>query len=230
ILGRRGDAAEAVRVLRDVLEEHPTMDGIRPLLAQQLIKQGDTAAAREQLNERVREAADADHDIAYWLATTYAMLGERDDAFRWLGRAIDLGNENRTWFESDPNWEALREDTRFAELMRRIEHAKGKAAPRDQSQTETPAGGQSTANPEAYEEYLRGRDASGRFIYHTLARKDSDEAINHFRRAVDLDPNFALAWCALGGAFANRVIKVIGGQEDYVRAAEALGRALELRP
>ena len=97
----------------------------------------------------MREAADADHDIAYWLATTYAMLGERDDAFRWLGRAIDLGNENRTWFESDPNWEPLREDSRFAELMSRIERAKRQAAPREQSMTEAPATGQTTANAEA---------------------------------------------------------------------------------
>jgi eukaryotic-like serine/threonine-protein kinase len=230
ILGRRGDAAEAVRVLRDVLEEHPTMDGIRPLLAQQLIKQGDSEAARAQLTDRVREAADADHDIAYWLATTYAMLGEREDAFRWLGRAIDLGNENRTWFESDPNWEALRGDERFAELMRRIEREKARAAPREQSLTETPEGGRSTANPEAYEEYLRGRDASGRFIYHTLSREDSDESLSHFRRAVELDPNFALAWCALGGAYANRVIKGLGNNEDYAQAEEAFAKALALDP
>jgi serine/threonine protein kinase/tetratricopeptide (TPR) repeat protein len=230
VLGRRGDAAEAVRVLRDVLKEHPTMDGIRPLLAQQLIKQGDAQAAREQLGERVREAADADHDIAYWLATAYAMLGERDDALNWLERAIELGNENRTWFESDPNWEPLRDDQRFVALMRRIEAAQLQATPRDQSSvTETGGGGGST-HAEAYEEYLLGRDASGRFIYHTLARVDSEEAIAHFRRAVQLDPNFALAWCALGGAYANRVIKIIGGQEDYRRAAEALERALELKP
>jgi eukaryotic-like serine/threonine-protein kinase len=230
VLGRRGDPSEAVRVLREVLEEHPTMDGIRPLLAQQLIGVGDAEGARAQLNGRVREAADADHDIAYWLATTYAMLGDRDEAFRWLGRAIDLGNENRTWFESDPKWEGLREDARFGDLMRRIERALRQAAPHEQSLTETPEGNRATANPEAYEEYLRGRDASGRFIYHTLARADSDSAVRHFRRAVELDPGFALAWCALGGAYANRVIKIIGGQEDYALAAEALGRALELKP
>jgi tetratricopeptide (TPR) repeat protein len=103
------------------------MDGIRPLLAQQLIQQGDADAAREQLTERVREAADADHDIAYWLGTAYAMLGEREQALHWLDRAIDLGNENRTWFESDPNWEALREDPRFGELMARIENSQGRA-------------------------------------------------------------------------------------------------------
>jgi len=229
VLGRSGDRAEAVRILTEVLDEHPTMDGIRPLLAQQLIKQGDAEAARAQLNERVREAADADHDIAYWLATTYAMLGDREDALHWLDRAIELGNENRTWFESDPNWETLREEPRFVALMRRIEAAQLQAQPREQSLTETGDGGGST-HPEAYEEYLAGRDASGRFIYHTLSRVDSEEAIVHLRRAVELDPNFALAWCALGGAYANRVIKVIGGPEDYERAAEALERALALRP
>ncbi|HJQ31983.1 MAG TPA: tetratricopeptide repeat protein [Pyrinomonadaceae bacterium] len=230
VLGRRGDSAEAVRVLRDVLEEHPTMDGIRPLLAQQLVKLGDTQAAREQLNERVRDAADADHDIAYWLATAHAMLGDRDDALNWLERAVELGNENKTWFESDPNWEPLRDDPRFVSLMRRIEAAQLQSVPRDQSSvTETGGGGGST-HAEAYEEYLLGRDASGRFIYHTLARVDSEEAVTHFKRAVQLDPNFALAWCALGGAYANRVIKIIGGQEDYKLAAQALERALELKP
>ncbi|HEX7955563.1 MAG TPA: tetratricopeptide repeat protein [Pyrinomonadaceae bacterium] len=229
VLGRRGDTAEAVRVLREVLEEHPTMDGIRPLLAQQLIRQGEADAAREQFTERVREAADADHDIAYWLGTAYAMLGERADALHWLERAVELGNENRTWFESDPNWEALREDPRFVALMRRIDAAHQQGTAREQSLTETGDAGGST-HPEAYEEFLRGRDASGRFIYHTLARVDSEEAVAHFKRAVELDPNFALAWCALGGAYANRVIKVIGGPEEYERAAEALERALALKP
>src|SRR5215208_1769959 len=229
VIGRSGDRAEAVRILREVLDEHPTMDGIRPLLAQQLIKLGEADAAREQLTDRVREAADADHDIAYWLGTAHAMLGDRDQALHWLDRAIDLGNENRTWFESDPNWESLREDPRFVALMRRIEAAQLQAQPREISQTEASDGGGST-HPEAYEEYLQGRDASGRFIYHTLARVVSEEAVVHFKRAVELDPNFALAWCALGGAYANRVIKVIGGPEDYERAAEALERALALKP
>ena len=229
VLGRSGDTAEAVRILREVLDEHPTMDGIRPLLAQQLIKQGDAEAARGQLTDRVREAADADHDIAYWLGTAHAMLGEREEALKWLDRAIDLGNENRTWFESDPNWESFREDPRFVALMRRIEAAQLQAQPREISQTEAADAG-SSAHPEAYEEFLQGRDASGRFIYHTLARVDSEEAVVHFKRAVELDPNFALAWCGLGGAYANRVIKVIGGPEDYELAAEALERALALKP
>jgi eukaryotic-like serine/threonine-protein kinase len=230
VLGRRGNVDEAVRVIRGVLEDHPQMDGIRPLLAQQLIKKGEVEAARRQLTERVRDAAEADHDIAYWLATTHAMLGDREDALHWLERAVELGNENRTWFESDPNWERLRTDPRFRGLMSRLEAGEQQAGERDKSLTEAPEGGSSTRDPEAYEEYLRGRDASGRFIYHTLAREDSDESVAHFRRAVELDPNFALAWCALGGAYANRVIKCYGGPDDYEKAAAAFERALAIRP
>jgi tetratricopeptide (TPR) repeat protein len=124
---RKGDAASAVKIIKDVLKRNPRMDGVRPLLAQFLAQRGDRDAARAELTERVRDAADADHDVAYWLATAYAMLDERDEAFRWLERAIKLGNENRPWFESDPNWEALREDPRFGELMAGIENSQGRA-------------------------------------------------------------------------------------------------------
>ena len=87
----------------------------------------DTEAARAELTDAVREAAAADHDVAYWLATAYALLGEREQAFDWLERAVTLGNENRPWFESNPDWEPLREDPRFGELMRRIQNSQERA-------------------------------------------------------------------------------------------------------
>jgi eukaryotic-like serine/threonine-protein kinase len=87
-----------------------------------------------------------------------------------------------------------------------------------------------TADPEAYEEYLRGRDSMGRFVYHTLAEEDVDEAIQHFRRAIELDPDFALAHCALGSAHSNRVIKCMGDSEDYEQAERAFQKGLALDP
>src|SRR5438067_1715841 len=87
-----------------------------------------------------------------------------------------------------------------------------------------------TANAEAYEAYLRGRDALGRFIYHTIARKDIDEAIGHFERAAYLDPSFALAHSALGKAYSNRVIKGTGETGDYDAAMEAFDKALAIDP
>jgi tetratricopeptide (TPR) repeat protein len=239
---RRGDPAAAARMLREVVETHPQMDGIRPLLAIALVRSGDAAAARAEITERVRDAAAADHDIAYWLASAYALLGERDEAFKWFSRAVELGNANRPLFESDENIASLRDDPRFGELMRRVQESAEQSPTESATElptsvsvtpidkTETGADTRATASAAAYEEYLRGRDAGGRFIYHTVAREDSDAAIEHFRRAIELDPNFALAHCALGSTYANRVIKGFGGQLDYERAEESFARALALDP
>src|SRR2546422_7141696 len=89
---------------------------------------------------------------------------------------------------------------------------------------------QKTANAEAYEEYLRGRDCLGRYVYHTVARKDVDEAIEHFERAAYLDPSFALAHSALGAAYGSRVMKGFGEPEDHALAQEAFDKALALDP
>lgn len=119
-LFRRGNTAAATDLLREVLASHSQMDGIRPLLAMCLSAQGEHEAARKELTVRVKEAAAADYDVAYWLASAYAIEGKREEAFKWLDRAISLGNENRPWFEANPVWESLREDPRFKVLMRQI--------------------------------------------------------------------------------------------------------------
>jgi serine/threonine-protein kinase len=125
----RGDAERGAEILRDVVERHPEIAGLRALYAQTLSRLGEHEAARAELTERLKEVALADHDVPYWLATAYALEGMTDEAFDWLGRAIDLGNENRPWFESNPEWAELRTDPRFAELMQRIERSQAQARP-----------------------------------------------------------------------------------------------------
>lgn len=119
-----GKPAEAVKVLDEVLLRHPEIDGIRPMMAMSLSAAGDHEAARAQLTDRVKEAALTDHDVPYWIATAYAMEGERDEAFKWLETAIRLGNENLPWFESNPLWKPLRGDPRFRKIMNRVEIAR----------------------------------------------------------------------------------------------------------
>src|SRR4030095_15821805 len=86
----------------------------------------------------------------------------------------------------------------------------------------------STRNPAAYEQYLRGRDLFARFIFRSLSEEDCAQAILHFERAIELDPNFALAYDGLGAAYVNRVFKGFGGHEDYEQAEEAFKRALAI--
>lgn len=125
----QGDVERGAEILREVVERHPEIAGLRALYAQTLSRLGEHEAARAELTERLKEVALADHDVPYWLATAYALEGMADEAFDWLGRAIDLGNENRPWFESNPEWETLRTDPRFAELMQRIELSQRQAQP-----------------------------------------------------------------------------------------------------
>jgi serine/threonine protein kinase/Tfp pilus assembly protein PilF len=54
-----------------------------------------------------------------------------------------------------------------------------------------------TANPEAYQFYLRGR-----FYWNKRTEKDFQKAIEHFHQAIALDPNYALAYAGLADAYA----------------------------
>lgn len=56
-----------------------------------------------------------------------------------------------------------------------------------------------TSNPLAYEEVLRGKRAAG-----TFSKEDSLLAERHFRRAIELDPDYARAYAELAALFAIR--------------------------
>jgi len=112
-----GEPVKAAEILEQVLEQQPQLDGIRPIYATFLSALGFSEEARAQLTDEVKKTADTDHDVAYWLASAYAMEGERDEALKWLRRAIALGNENKQWFERDKNWDSLREDPEYQEIV-----------------------------------------------------------------------------------------------------------------
>ena len=120
VLYYKGDAAAAARLMQEVFQRHPNMHGVRPFLAMFLSAQGQHEAARLELTEEVKKNARVDPDIAYGLASVYALEGMREEAFEWLERSIALGNENRPCFEHDPNWKGLRDDSRFQELMSKL--------------------------------------------------------------------------------------------------------------
>lgn len=120
VLFYRGEHVKAAEILEQVLEQQPQLDGIRPIYAAFLSALGFSEEARAQLTDEVIETANTDHDVSYWLASAYAMEGERDLALKWLRRAIELGNENRAWFEKDKNWNSLRDDPEYQQIVQSI--------------------------------------------------------------------------------------------------------------
>ena len=79
----------------------------------------------------------------------------------------------------------------------------------------------------AYEYVLRGRDS-----FSHATRDDNDRASELFQRAIDLDPNYAEAYAALGGAHFEAVISGWSQfREDELERAKALAqKALALDP
>jgi len=59
-----------------------------------------------------------------------------------------------------------------------------------------------TESLEAYSYYLKGRD----YYYH-YRKADNEQAIELFKRALEIDPRYALAYAGLGDAYEQRVIR-----------------------
>jgi tetratricopeptide (TPR) repeat protein len=56
----------------------------------------------------------------YQLATIYAGLGEKDDAFRLLEKGYEERSAGMLYLAVDPFWDGMRSDPRYADLLRRI--------------------------------------------------------------------------------------------------------------
>jgi TolB-like protein/Tfp pilus assembly protein PilF len=83
---------------------------------------------------------------------------------------------------------------------------------------------QPTANPEAYELYLRGR-----FFWNKRTSADLRKAVDYFNQAIAKDSKYALAYAGLADAFAMYPDYGVEAPVDaYPRAKSAAMRALEL--
>jgi serine/threonine-protein kinase len=58
-----------------------------------------------------------DGDMAYWIGGVHALLGEKESAIAWFQHAVDLGNHNYPWFSRDRNYDALRGDSGYEEIL-----------------------------------------------------------------------------------------------------------------
>ena len=81
-----------------------------------------------------------------------------------------------------------------------------------------------TANPEAYELYLKGR-----FFWNKRTSADLRKAVDYFNQAIAKDSNYALAYAGLADAFAMYPDYGVEAPADaYPRAKSAAMKALEL--
>jgi len=80
---------------------------------------GKKAEARAVLDE-LKQMSRQEYVPADSIALIYAGLGEKDQAFTWLEKAYDEHAFKMAWLKVEPEWDSLRSDPRFADLVRRV--------------------------------------------------------------------------------------------------------------
>jgi hypothetical protein len=106
--------------MEDVLSKHPELYSYRIFLAYCYHARGERQRALDLIDSRVIATARVDQDIAYWLASLYAMDDQPREALEWLEQAISMGNENYPWLSIDPSWEKMRSDPAYNRLMENL--------------------------------------------------------------------------------------------------------------
>ncbi len=116
---RLGRYDESISVLHKALE---LMTGsVVPLwpLAYTLATRGHKKEARE-IVARLHEHSQNHYVSPYFFAVIYTGLGETEEAFIWLDKAIESHDEWLIWLGVEPKLDPLRSDPRFAGLLKRV--------------------------------------------------------------------------------------------------------------
>jgi len=114
---REGDLPKAIELLEGVIRDDDSMRIAYPTLAMCCAMQGDRERAASLIEEGSMAAAEADSEMAYRLATYFAVDGDESEALHWLRRAIYLGNENYPWFTKNPAWSRLKGHGDFERIL-----------------------------------------------------------------------------------------------------------------
>jgi len=107
---------EALELAADLAGSAP---GGYSLTGVALARAGRTREARAEVNRLIEEARQR-YVPAYDIASVYAALGDKDDAFLWLDRAFSEPSALLGSLRADPVMEPLRGDPRYLEVERRL--------------------------------------------------------------------------------------------------------------
>jgi serine/threonine protein kinase/tetratricopeptide (TPR) repeat protein len=120
---RMGNLHSAIAILEEVIRDDDSMRIAVPTLALCYVQVGERAMAAALLKDDTLAAAEADSEMAYRLASYFAVEGDASEALHWLRRAIYLGNENYPWFAKNPAWNNLKTNSDFDRILEDLKKA-----------------------------------------------------------------------------------------------------------
>jgi serine/threonine protein kinase/tetratricopeptide (TPR) repeat protein len=114
---RTGDLPKAIEILENVIRDDASLRIVYPTIALCYVQLGEREKASTFIVDETLSAAEADSEMAYRLATYFAVEGDESEALHWLRRAIYLGNENYPWFSKNPAWRNLQGHADFERIL-----------------------------------------------------------------------------------------------------------------
>jgi serine/threonine protein kinase/Tfp pilus assembly protein PilF len=199
-------------------------DGIQDEILTRLSKIADLKVISRTSTQRYKNTSQKPSDIASQLGVANLLEGsvqKTNDQVRVNVQLIRAASDSHLWAETF--------DRKLTDIFS-VESEVAKAIA-DQlrakltGQEEELIAAQPTNNPEAYDAYLRGLAFEGRNIAANYTTDLAGKAIGFYERAVQLDPNFAIAWARLSRVDA--LLYFNRGDTATAARGDAAKRALE---
>jgi Tfp pilus assembly protein PilF len=113
--GRLAEAITEVQRAKQVDDNHYVLAA----LGQAFALSGNRRGALDAIDQ-MKESSQRRYVSPHSIALVYVGLGEKDLAFEWFEKAIDMRSEHMGWWKVDPRVDAVRPDARFAGIVRRV--------------------------------------------------------------------------------------------------------------
>src|SRR5881394_653216 len=198
-------------------------DGIQDEILTRLSKIADLKVISRTSTQRYKHTSQSPSQIAHQLGVAHLLEGsvqKTNDQVRVNVQLITAANDTHLWAET---YDRKLTDIFVVESDIATTIAKTLQA-RLTGAEKTAIAKRPTANPEAYELYLKGR-----FFWNKRTAADLRKAIDYFNQALDKDPGYALAYAGLTDAYL--VLSQYGAAspaDSFPQAIAAAKKAIEL--
>jgi TolB-like protein/Tfp pilus assembly protein PilF len=198
-------------------------DGIQDEILTRLSKIADLKVISRTSTQRYKHTSQSPSQIAHQLGVANLLEGsvqKTNDQVRVNVQLITAANDTHLWAET---YDRKLTDIFVVESDIATTIAKTLQA-RLTGAEKTAIAKRPTANPEAYELYLKGR-----FFWNKRTAADLRKAIEYFNQALDKDPSYALAYAGLTDAYL--VLSQYGAAspaDSFPQAKAAAKKAIDL--
>jgi len=221
----RSIAVLAFENIGDSREDDAFSNGITEDITTQLSKISELDVRSQTSAMRYKKSDLGIKEIARELNVAHILVGSvrrADSTVRITARLIDTATDKNIWadtFDRDSKEIfAIQSD-----IAQQIAAAlKATLTPAEKERIEK----KPTKDIRAYEYYVKGRE-----YYHRYKKEDNEQAIELFKKAIELDPDYALAHAGLADAYFQRVGRFGFPEAEWFDAAnEEAQKAISLDP